>query len=214
MEDLLHTFDLFSLADEHLPSNRQTNLLCPECREHLSNVVFSCGHVTCDRCAKQLVQCPICHKPILMRTTLFLWNWKSDTQKRARQNTYTFFTTIYLNSDNSHPTFYWQTDTHSKCTFPWNKGMSSFLSLCLSSTSQINLAARYEVCFWRFVRYFAAQGYCSVTAVCVEISPKRHCRLVYAIKYALEKLQSGTQCRKSFVSRMHNMLYFYFILFV
>ena len=44
---------------------------CPICFVRRKNVVFSCGHGTCENCGKTLKICPICRKTIRKRTKFY-----------------------------------------------------------------------------------------------------------------------------------------------
>lgn len=45
----------------------QEALLCDICEDQLKDVVFQCGHETCQQCASSLTLCPTCRQPIHLR---------------------------------------------------------------------------------------------------------------------------------------------------
>lgn len=49
--------------------NLQTT--CPVCFDRLKNMVFLCGHGTCQMCGDQIEGCPICRKTVEKRILLF-----------------------------------------------------------------------------------------------------------------------------------------------
>jgi len=50
----------------------QEELLCGICMEEKKNMVFSCGHTCCGKCAATLQLCHICRTPISQKIQLFL----------------------------------------------------------------------------------------------------------------------------------------------
>ncbi|MCL7022081.1 hypothetical protein MKW94_009381 [Papaver nudicaule] len=44
---------------------------CPICLENRRDLVFGCGHLTCQECGSELSLCPICRTPITVRIKLF-----------------------------------------------------------------------------------------------------------------------------------------------
>lgn len=49
----------------------EESILCCICVERKKNVVFLCGHGTCEYCAEQLKTCHICQKPIVKKIPIF-----------------------------------------------------------------------------------------------------------------------------------------------
>lgn len=47
----------------------QTN--CPVCMDRLKNMIFLCGHGTCQMCGDRMSECPICRKPLSQKILLF-----------------------------------------------------------------------------------------------------------------------------------------------
>lgn len=52
--------------------------MCPVCLDRLKNMIFMCGHGTCQLCGDRMSECPICRKAIERRILLY-WtvhpNW-------------------------------------------------------------------------------------------------------------------------------------------
>ncbi|XP_026432620.1 E3 ubiquitin-protein ligase RGLG1-like isoform X2 [Papaver somniferum] len=46
-------------------------VVCPICFENPRNLVFGCGHRTCEECGRELSLCPICQTPITIRIKLY-----------------------------------------------------------------------------------------------------------------------------------------------
>jgi len=44
---------------------------CPVCLDRLKNLIFLCGHGTCQACGDRIVECPICRKPVEKRILLY-----------------------------------------------------------------------------------------------------------------------------------------------
>lgn len=44
---------------------------CPVCMDRLKNMIFLCGHGTCQMCGDRMHECPICRKPIEKRILLY-----------------------------------------------------------------------------------------------------------------------------------------------
>ncbi|XP_065199147.1 E3 ubiquitin-protein ligase mib1-like [Sycon ciliatum] len=44
---------------------------CPVCMDRRKNLIFLCGHGTCQMCGDRMKECPICRKPIEQRIVLF-----------------------------------------------------------------------------------------------------------------------------------------------
>lgn len=49
----------------------EETIVCCICVERKKNVIFLCGHGTCQSCAQQLKTCPICQKPIEKKIPIF-----------------------------------------------------------------------------------------------------------------------------------------------
>nr|CCA16094.1 copinelike protein putative [Albugo laibachii Nc14] len=60
-----------SLTPEEELVKLQEELLCCICEEKRKNLVFQCGHETCDTCAVPLKECPTCRQPIQIRIKRF-----------------------------------------------------------------------------------------------------------------------------------------------
>lgn len=45
--------------------------MCPVCLDRLKNMIFLCGHGTCQMCGDQMSECPICRKPVEKRILLY-----------------------------------------------------------------------------------------------------------------------------------------------
>uniref|UniRef100_UPI0035901ADB E3 ubiquitin-protein ligase MIB1-like n=1 Tax=Myxine glutinosa TaxID=7769 RepID=UPI0035901ADB len=45
--------------------------MCPVCLDRTKNMVFMCGHSTCQRCSDRVTECPICRKRIRGRVLLY-----------------------------------------------------------------------------------------------------------------------------------------------
>ncbi|CAH0520813.1 unnamed protein product [Peronospora belbahrii] len=57
-------------AEEELARLQET-LLCPICEERKKDMVFQCGHETCQICCELLSHCPLCRQEILVRIKRF-----------------------------------------------------------------------------------------------------------------------------------------------
>ena len=44
---------------------------CPVCMDRLKNMVFLCGHATCQLCGDRMTECPICRKTVEKRVLLY-----------------------------------------------------------------------------------------------------------------------------------------------
>lgn len=44
---------------------------CPVCMDRLKNMIFLCGHGTCQLCGDRMQECPICRKPVERRILLY-----------------------------------------------------------------------------------------------------------------------------------------------
>lgn len=45
--------------------------MCPVCFDRIKNMVFLCGHGTCQMCGDQIDGCPICRKTVEKRILMF-----------------------------------------------------------------------------------------------------------------------------------------------
>ena len=45
--------------------------MCPVCLDRLKNMIFLCGHGTCQMCGDRMQECPICRKPVEKRILLY-----------------------------------------------------------------------------------------------------------------------------------------------
>ncbi|XP_021964204.1 E3 ubiquitin-protein ligase mib1 isoform X3 [Folsomia candida] len=45
--------------------------MCPVCLDRLKNLIFLCGHGTCQSCGDRIAECPICRKPVEKRILLY-----------------------------------------------------------------------------------------------------------------------------------------------
>ncbi|KAL0274237.1 UNVERIFIED_CONTAM: hypothetical protein PYX00_006711 [Menopon gallinae] len=45
--------------------------MCPVCLDRLRNMIFLCGHGTCQMCGDRMCECPICRKPVEKRILLY-----------------------------------------------------------------------------------------------------------------------------------------------
>uniref|UniRef100_A0A023F2T6 RING-type E3 ubiquitin transferase n=2 Tax=Triatoma infestans TaxID=30076 RepID=A0A023F2T6_TRIIF len=45
--------------------------MCPVCMDRLKNMIFLCGHGTCQLCGDRMSECPICRKPVEKRILLY-----------------------------------------------------------------------------------------------------------------------------------------------
>ena len=45
--------------------------LCPVCMDRLKNMIFLCGHGSCQMCGDRMTECPICRKPVERRILLY-----------------------------------------------------------------------------------------------------------------------------------------------
>jgi E3 ubiquitin-protein ligase mind-bomb len=45
--------------------------MCPVCLDRLKNMIFLCGHGTCQKCGDRINECPICRKDIEKRIVLY-----------------------------------------------------------------------------------------------------------------------------------------------
>lgn len=66
--------DLQKLQQQLHDIKEQT--MCPVCLDRLKNMIFLCGHGTCQMCGDRMHECPICRKPVEKRILVF-WAWMS-----------------------------------------------------------------------------------------------------------------------------------------
>ncbi|PIK53057.1 putative E3 ubiquitin-protein ligase MIB1 [Apostichopus japonicus] len=45
--------------------------MCPVCLDRIKNMIFLCGHGTCQLCGDRMSECPICRKPVEKRVLLY-----------------------------------------------------------------------------------------------------------------------------------------------
>ncbi|XP_041484710.1 E3 ubiquitin-protein ligase MIB1-like [Lytechinus variegatus] len=45
--------------------------VCPVCLDRIKNMIFLCGHGTCQLCGDRMSECPICRKPVEKRILLY-----------------------------------------------------------------------------------------------------------------------------------------------
>lgn len=45
--------------------------MCPVCFDRIKNMIFLCGHGTCQMCGDQIDGCPICRKAVEKRILIF-----------------------------------------------------------------------------------------------------------------------------------------------
>lgn len=55
----------------HLTYLPSTQTMCPVCLDRLKNMIFMCGHGTCQLCGDRMSECPICRKAIERRILLY-----------------------------------------------------------------------------------------------------------------------------------------------
>lgn len=68
------TFASFSCDFVQLKSNGDffsLQTMCPVCLDRLKNMIFMCGHGTCQLCGDRMSECPICRKAIERRILLY-----------------------------------------------------------------------------------------------------------------------------------------------
>ncbi|KAL3868374.1 hypothetical protein ACJMK2_041187 [Sinanodonta woodiana] len=63
------TKDLQKLQQQLQDIKDQT--CCPVCMDRLRNMIFMCGHGTCQMCGDRMDECPICRKPVKNRILLY-----------------------------------------------------------------------------------------------------------------------------------------------
>lgn len=50
---------------------RNFQTMCPVCLDRLKNMIFLCGHGTCQMCGDRMNECPICRKAVEKRILLY-----------------------------------------------------------------------------------------------------------------------------------------------
>ncbi|CAH0390695.1 unnamed protein product [Bemisia tabaci] len=63
------TYDLEKLQQQLQDIKEQT--MCPVCLDRLKNMIFLCGHGTCQMCGDKMSECPICRKSVEKRILLY-----------------------------------------------------------------------------------------------------------------------------------------------
>ncbi|XP_075212896.1 E3 ubiquitin-protein ligase MIB1-like [Lycorma delicatula] len=63
------TSDIQKLQQQLQDIKEQT--MCPVCLDRLKNMIFLCGHGTCQMCGDRMSECPICRKPVERRILLY-----------------------------------------------------------------------------------------------------------------------------------------------
>ncbi|KAJ4926265.1 hypothetical protein JOQ06_008446 [Pogonophryne albipinna] len=61
--------DVQKLQQQLQDIKKQT--MCPVCLDRLKNMIFMCGHGTCQLCGDRMSECPICRKAIERRILLY-----------------------------------------------------------------------------------------------------------------------------------------------
>merc|ERR1712179_255089 len=61
--------DVEKLKQELADIKEQT--LCPVCLDRVKNMIFLCGHGTCQMCGDRVSECPICRKTVERRIQLY-----------------------------------------------------------------------------------------------------------------------------------------------
>lgn len=64
-----HIFCFLLLGPSYLDELLQT--MCPVCMDRLRNMIFLCGHGTCQMCGDRMSECPICRKAVEKRILLY-----------------------------------------------------------------------------------------------------------------------------------------------
>lgn len=52
----------------------ERKIMCSVCLDKDCQIVFSCGHMICERCDQSLRKCHICRMKILRRVKIFIWS--------------------------------------------------------------------------------------------------------------------------------------------
>lgn len=64
-----NTKDIQKLQQQLQDIKDQTS--CPVCMDRLKNMIFLCGHGTCQMCGDRMAECPICRKAVEKRILLY-----------------------------------------------------------------------------------------------------------------------------------------------
>ncbi|XP_039281282.1 E3 ubiquitin-protein ligase MIB1 [Nilaparvata lugens] len=67
--DSTSSSDIQKLQQQLQDIKEQT--MCPVCLDRLKNMIFLCGHGTCQMCGDRMSECPICRKPVERRILLY-----------------------------------------------------------------------------------------------------------------------------------------------
>jgi len=67
-KDTTHS-DVQKLQEQLNDIKEQT--MCPVCLDRLKNMIFLCGHGTCQMCGDRMSECPICRKTVERRILLY-----------------------------------------------------------------------------------------------------------------------------------------------
>ncbi|RZF46047.1 hypothetical protein LSTR_LSTR004760 [Laodelphax striatellus] len=67
--DSTSSSDIQKLQQQLQDIKEQT--MCPVCLDRLKNMIFLCGHGTCQMCGDRMSECPICRKPVEKRILLY-----------------------------------------------------------------------------------------------------------------------------------------------
>ena len=66
---IIEARDVVKLKQELEDIKEQT--LCPVCLDRVKNMIFLCGHGTCQMCGDRVSECPICRKTVERRIQLY-----------------------------------------------------------------------------------------------------------------------------------------------
>lgn len=61
----------YKMSQHLLPCYLPFQTMCPVCLDRLKNMIFLCGHGTCQLCGDRMSECPICRKAIERRILLY-----------------------------------------------------------------------------------------------------------------------------------------------
>lgn len=68
---VLHTQYCIPAAIDYITCLNLLQTMCPVCLDRLKNMIFLCGHGTCQLCGDRMSECPICRKAIERRILLY-----------------------------------------------------------------------------------------------------------------------------------------------
>ncbi|KAK2193984.1 hypothetical protein NP493_4g13005 [Ridgeia piscesae] len=68
---LVENTSVFSHPTPAVTLVENTSTCCPVCMDRLKNMIFLCGHGTCQMCGDRMHECPICRKGIEKRILLY-----------------------------------------------------------------------------------------------------------------------------------------------